>query len=111
MPGQIYNRIAELAADNYGYVTTEQAKAADINPDRLLELTRRGQIERCDTALYRVPLIPPTLVRPEVMRGTGFLGEHAAEVYRLEEDDLLCGATVPRDGATRRRIARAVACR
>jgi seryl-tRNA synthetase len=35
-----------------------------------------------------VPLIPPTLVRPEVMRGTGFLGEHAAEVYRLEEDDL-----------------------
>ncbi|WP_374314998.1 serine--tRNA ligase [Microbacterium sp.] len=35
-----------------------------------------------------VPLIPPTLVRPEVMRGTGFLGQHAAEVYHLEEDDL-----------------------
>ena len=35
-----------------------------------------------------VPMIPPTLVRPEIMRGTGFLGEHAAEVYRLEEDDL-----------------------
>ncbi|GLJ80810.1 serine--tRNA ligase [Microbacterium imperiale] len=33
------------------------------------------------------PLIPPTLVRPEVMRGTGFLGQHAAEVYHLEEDD------------------------
>lgn len=35
-----------------------------------------------------VPLIPPTLVRPEVMRGTGFLGQHADEIYRLEEDDL-----------------------
>ncbi|MBN9193728.1 serine--tRNA ligase [Microbacterium sp.] len=35
-----------------------------------------------------VPMIPPTLVRPEVMRGTGFLGQHSAEVYRLEEDDL-----------------------
>ncbi|GAA3640471.1 serine--tRNA ligase [Microbacterium awajiense] len=35
-----------------------------------------------------VPLVPPTLVRPEVMRGTGFLGQHAAEVYHLEEDDL-----------------------
>ncbi|KRB36655.1 serine--tRNA ligase [Microbacterium sp. Root180] len=35
-----------------------------------------------------IPLIPPTLVRPEVMRGTGFLGQHAAEVYHLEEDDL-----------------------
>ena len=34
------------------------------------------------------PVIPPTLVRPEVMKGTGFLGEHAAEVYHLEEDDL-----------------------
>lgn len=34
------------------------------------------------------PMIPPTLVRPEVMRGTGFLGEHADEIYRLEADDL-----------------------
>lgn len=34
------------------------------------------------------PLIPPTLVRPEVMRGTGFLGQHSDEVYHLEEDDL-----------------------
>jgi len=35
-----------------------------------------------------IPVIPPTLVRPEVMRGTGFLGQHADEVYHLEEDDL-----------------------
>ena len=33
-------------------------------------------------------MIPPVLVRPEVMQGTGFLGRHADEVYRLEEDDL-----------------------
>jgi len=33
-------------------------------------------------------MIPPVLVRPEVMQGTGFLGQHADEVYRLEEDDL-----------------------
>ena len=35
-----------------------------------------------------IPMIPPTLVRPEIMRGTGFLGQHADEVYRLEADDL-----------------------
>ncbi|MFT4135382.1 serine--tRNA ligase [Microbacterium sp.] len=35
-----------------------------------------------------VPMIPPTLVRSEVMRGTGFLGKHAGEVYRLDDDDL-----------------------
>jgi seryl-tRNA synthetase len=34
------------------------------------------------------PMIPPTLVRPEVMRGTGFLGQHSDEVYRLEKEDL-----------------------
>ncbi|WP_106815084.1 serine--tRNA ligase [Microbacterium timonense] len=34
------------------------------------------------------PIVPPTLVRPEVMRGTGFLGKHSAEVYHLEDDDL-----------------------
>nr|WP_205861251.1 serine--tRNA ligase [Planosporangium flavigriseum] len=34
------------------------------------------------------PVIPPVLVKPEAMEGTGFLGEHASEVYRLEADDL-----------------------
>jgi seryl-tRNA synthetase len=35
-----------------------------------------------------VPVVAPALVRPEVMEGTGFLGAHAAEVYRLADDDL-----------------------
>ena len=35
-----------------------------------------------------IPIIPPVLVRPEVMSGTGFLGAHADEVYRVEADDL-----------------------
>jgi seryl-tRNA synthetase len=34
------------------------------------------------------PSITPTLVRPESMEGTGFLGSHASEIYRLEADDL-----------------------
>ena len=33
-------------------------------------------------------MIPPVLVRPEVMAGTGFLGAHSSEIYHLEEDDL-----------------------
>ncbi|WP_156232160.1 serine--tRNA ligase [Corynebacterium occultum] len=33
-------------------------------------------------------MIPPVLVRPEIMQGTGFLGEHADEVYYLERDEL-----------------------
>ncbi|MCW2614053.1 MAG: serS [Frankiales bacterium] len=34
------------------------------------------------------PVIAPALVRPEAMEGTGFLGAHASEVYKLESDDL-----------------------
>ena len=34
------------------------------------------------------PVITPTLVKPEIMGGTGFLGAHADEIYRLEADDL-----------------------
>ncbi|SDZ41211.1 seryl-tRNA synthetase [Amycolatopsis xylanica] len=35
-----------------------------------------------------VPMITPSLVRPEIMAGTGFLGAHASEVYSLRDDDL-----------------------
>jgi seryl-tRNA synthetase len=35
-----------------------------------------------------VPVIAPALVKPEIMEGTGFLGAHASEVYRLADDDL-----------------------
>jgi seryl-tRNA synthetase len=39
------------------------------------------------------PVIPPVLVKPESMEGTGFLGAHASEVYRLEADDLFLVGT------------------
>ena len=39
------------------------------------------------------PMITPSLVRPEIMEGTGFLGAHASEVYRLRDDDLFLVGT------------------
>ena len=33
-------------------------------------------------------MIPPVLVKPGGMEGTGFLGAHAAEVYQLPADEL-----------------------
>src|SRR5689334_5196371 len=39
------------------------------------------------------PMITPTLVRPEIMAGAGFLDAHADEVYRLEADDLYLTGT------------------
>jgi predicted transcriptional regulator of viral defense system len=112
MPGQIYNHIAELAADNYGYVTTDQAVEAGINPERLVDLARRGQIERRGTALYRVPLIPPTPLDPyrEATlwpRGAEAVISHesALDLYGLGDvNPAKVHITVPRTHRPRRHI-------
>jgi len=48
-----------------------------------------------DTALDAgfTPLITPTLVKPEIMSGTGFLGAHADEIYYLPDDELYLTGT------------------
>ena len=40
------------------------------------------------TAHGFTPVVAPALVKPESMAGTGFLGAHAGEVYRVDADDL-----------------------
>ena len=49
----------------------------------LLQLAMAQAVENGFT-----PMITPALVKPESMEGTGYLGAHASEVYRLEADDL-----------------------
>jgi seryl-tRNA synthetase len=34
------------------------------------------------------PVVAPALVKPQAMEGTGFLGAHSEEVYRVERDEL-----------------------
>nr|WP_205708987.1 serine--tRNA ligase [Kineococcus siccus] len=59
----------------------------------LLELALLNMAVARATAAGFTPMITPTLVKPEVMAGTGFLGAHAAEVYHLAEDDLYLTGT------------------
>ncbi len=42
-----------------------------------------------------VPVIPPALVLPPAMEGTGFLGAHAAEVYQVDDHYLVGTSEVP----------------
>jgi seryl-tRNA synthetase len=49
----------------------------------LLQLAMQFAVENGFT-----PVVPPVLVKPESMEGTGYLGAHASEVYRLDADDL-----------------------
>jgi seryl-tRNA synthetase len=57
-------------------------------PGALLELALVNLAMEQAVAAGFVPVVAPAVVRPEAMEGTGFLGAHAAEVYRLEADDL-----------------------
>ena len=57
-------------------------------PGALLELALVHLAMAQAVAAGFIPVIPPALVKPEAMEGTGFLGAHSAEVYRLEADDL-----------------------
>jgi predicted transcriptional regulator of viral defense system len=112
MPGALYNRLAGFAADNYGYVTTAEAAEAGIDPHRLLEMARRGQLERRATALYRVPLIPPGPLDPYreatlwPRRATGVISHGTAlDLYELSDvNPRKIQITLPRRHRPRRAV-------
>lgn len=100
-------RVRDFAAEGFepadhlalaeGVGAVDMARGAKVSGSRFYFLTGPGAMLELallnlaiETALADgfTPMIPPTLVRPEVMAGTGFLGAHATEVYRLAEDDL-----------------------
>ena len=72
-------RGAKVSGSRFAFLT---------GPGALLELALVNHAMALATAAGLVPVIAPALVRPEAMEGTGFLGAHAAEVYKLEADDL-----------------------
>ncbi len=75
----------------------DMERGAKVSGSRFYFLTGQGAL--LQLALFQLainqaveagftPMVTPSLVKPEVMGGTGFLGAHAPEVYRLEADDL-----------------------
>ncbi len=85
-----------------GLKALDIARGAKVSGSRFYFLTGIGA--RLEIALMMMaldqalgdgftPLITPTLVRPEIMKGTGFLGEHTDEVYYLPADDLYLTGT------------------
>jgi seryl-tRNA synthetase len=81
--------------EGLGALDTE--RGAKVSGARFFFLTGVGaqlQLALLSLAMQRAvannftPVIPPVLVKPEIMEGTGFLGAHASEVYRLRDDDL-----------------------
>lgn len=84
-----------MLGESLGLIDME--RGAKVSGSRFYFLTGRGallQLGLLQLALRLavdngcIPVLPPVLVHPQVMSGTGFLGAHAEEVYRLEADDL-----------------------
>ena len=112
MPGAAYNRLAEIAAERYGYVTTADAEALGLDPHRLFEMARRGQLEHPMTAVYRVPLIPVTPLDPYMQatlwpRNADAVISHASALGLYELGDVnpaKIHITVPQAHRPRREI-------
>jgi seryl-tRNA synthetase len=72
-------RGAKVSGSRFYYLTGQGAE---------LELALINLAMSTATANGFVPFIPPSLVKPQAMEGTGFLGQAAQDVYHLEQDDL-----------------------
>jgi predicted transcriptional regulator of viral defense system len=59
MPGRTYSELVEIANDNHGFITPDDARRAGIDPMNLVRMAERGHLERRGNALYRFPLTPP----------------------------------------------------
>jgi seryl-tRNA synthetase len=57
-------------------------------PGALLELALVNYAIQQATKAGFIPIIPPVLVNPPAMEGTGFLGQAAENVYHIEKDDV-----------------------
>ena len=72
-------RGAKVSGSRFYYLT---------GPGAMLELALVQLAMTTAQANGFMPMIPPALVKPAAMEGTGFLGQAAENVYRLEADDM-----------------------
>jgi len=58
MPGRAYDALFELATDQYGFITRDQAIMAGFNRDTLIQMAKRGLVDRVGHGLYRFKAFP-----------------------------------------------------
>jgi predicted transcriptional regulator of viral defense system len=112
MPGRVYNHLLELATDQYGYVSTDDARVLGVSPRRLKLLAERGSLARVARGLYRFPPgVVPISVLDQYMEATLMPGgrgvishETALAVYELSDvNPVKVHVTVPREYRIRRK--------
>jgi predicted transcriptional regulator of viral defense system len=111
MPGSRYKQLAERAADNYGYLTGQDARELGVPIGTLNALARRGQLDRIEHGIYRVPLIPPSRLDQYKLAtlwpgGRGLIShESALDLYSISDvNPAKLHIAVPRTYRTHRKI-------
>jgi predicted transcriptional regulator of viral defense system len=110
LPGKVYVQLAELANEQYGFLTPDDARRLGIDPINLVRMAERGQLKRRANGIYRFALAAASpldsfmeaVLWPRGMRGV-LSHETALNIYELS--DVLPGkvdVTVPRAHRIRR---------
>lgn len=113
MPGRNFNALYEIAEDNYGFLTVEDARQVGIRPQRLAEMARRGSLRREGLGLYRLEPFPAHELdgyRKATLWTYGVEGvlshETALELYELSDvNPAKIHITIPKRYRLRRREA------
>jgi predicted transcriptional regulator of viral defense system len=117
MPGRVYSPLLELATDQYGYVSTDDARKLGISPRRLKLLAERDTLWRVARGLYRFPAeVVPVTALDQYMEATLWPGgrgvishDTALAIYELSDvNPSKVHITVPRGYRTRRKEIPAV---
>jgi predicted transcriptional regulator of viral defense system len=58
MPGSAFDKLFDVAADQYGYVTTKQARETGVTANTVRMMAKRGTIQRISRGVYRFPGFP-----------------------------------------------------
>jgi len=112
MPGDIYETVLDIAADQFGYVTTSQAGERGVSANAVRMMGKRGTVERVSWGVYRLPTFPPSPYG-EYMEASlwpagvrGIISHQSALALRGLSDvnPAVIHITVPRDFRIRREI-------
>jgi predicted transcriptional regulator of viral defense system len=112
VPGAAFNQLADVAADQYGFVSQHDARELGIQPMTLIRMSEHGTLERRGHGLYRLRYFPVSRLDsymeatlwPRGVRGV-LSHETALDLYELSDvNPSKIHITVPHDHRIRREI-------
>ncbi|MGH3929339.1 MAG: type IV toxin-antitoxin system AbiEi family antitoxin domain-containing protein [Pseudonocardiaceae bacterium] len=110
MPGRVYQALFEVAVEQYGYLTAKDARELGFGPGHLVDLARRGDLDRVAHGVYRFKVVPVTM-RDQLMeavlwpRGVGVISHATAlDLWDLcDVNPAKVHVTVPKSQRIRRK--------